>query len=61
MIYSLSLNRGPWRGDYRGNSSCWEMGEVADLTTHENGGFTDYLPVSEIPANGTLVIQLQSK
>ena len=57
---SLSLNRGPLEGRYRGALLLGE-GRVANLTTNENGGFSDYLPVSEIPANSTLVIQLRSR
>jgi glycosidase len=57
---SLSLNRGPLEGRYRGTLLLGD-GHVANLTTNENGGFSDYLPVSEIPANGTLVIQLRIK
>ena len=57
---SLSLNRGPLDGRYRGTLLLGE-GRVANLTTNENGGFSEYQPVGEIPANGTLVIQLRSR
>jgi alpha-amylase len=58
--YSLSLNRGSLAGNYQGTILLGD-GDVTNLTATDSGGFTDYLPVSEIPANGTLVVQLQSK
>ncbi len=58
--YSLSLNRGPLVGSYRGTMLLGD-GEVADLTATDTGGIMNYLPVNQIPANGTLVIQLHSK
>lgn len=56
----LSLTRGFLRGSYKGVMLLGE-GEVAELAASESGGFTDYQPVLSIPANGTLVIQLQGK
>jgi alpha-amylase len=32
---------------------------LADMTVTENGGFLDYVPLPEIPAFGTVIIQLQ--
>jgi alpha-amylase len=58
--YSLSLNRGPLVGSFRGTMLLGD-GEVADLTATDIGGIQNYLPVNQIPAIGTLVIQLQSK
>ena len=57
---SLSVNRSPLAGSYRGMTLLGE-GEIADLAVADTGGFTEYIPLYEIPANGTLVIQLQSK
>ena len=58
--YSLMLNQGPLAGSYQGTFLLGE-GEVADLTVSETGGFSDYLPVGEIPPNSALVIQMRSK
>ena len=33
-------------------------GELAPLAVNENGGFTDYVPVEEMPAQSTLIIQI---
>lgn len=56
----LTLTQGTLNGSYRGILLLGD-GEVTDLITSENGGFSGYQPVMSIPANGTLVIQLQDK
>lgn len=58
--YSLAVNRSPLTGSYRGTILLGE-GEVAEFTVTDTGGFTGYLPVVEIPGNGTMVIQLQNR
>ena len=58
--YTLSLQRSPLSGDYKGVLLLGE-GEVAELTVTDSGSFEDYQPVAEIPANGTVIIQLNSK
>jgi glycosidase len=58
--YTLSLQRSPLSGDYKGILLLGE-GEVVELTVTDSGSFEDYQPVEEIPANGTVIIQLNSK
>lgn len=57
---TLSVNRSPLAGSYRGITLLGEA-EIADLVVTDMGGFSDYIPLNEIPANGALVIQLQGK
>ena len=57
---TLSVNRSPLAGSYRGISLLGEA-EIADLVVTDMGGFSDYIPLNEIPANGALVIQLQGE
>lgn len=58
--YNLSLQRSPLSGDYEGVMLMGE-GEVTDLIVSGNGSFEAYQPVVEIPANGTVIIQLTGK
>ena len=57
---TLSVNRSPLAGSYRGIALLGEA-EIADLVVTDMGGFSDYIPLNEMPANGALVIQLQGK
>ena len=57
---TLSVNRSPLAGSYRGIALLGEA-EIADLVVTDMGGFSDYIPLNEIPANGALVIQLQGE
>jgi glycosidase len=57
---TLSVNRSPLAGSYRGIALLGEA-EIADLVVTDMGGFSDYIPFNEVPANGALVFQLQGE
>jgi len=58
--YQLSLNRGPLTGNYRGTILLGD-GQVSNFDATANGGLEAYQPLPEIPAQSTIVIQLQGR
>jgi glycosidase len=56
--YKLSLNQGPLSGSYK-SYPVLGQGTLEDLNANANGGFDEYQPGMEIPANGLVVIQLR--
>ena len=60
--YTLSLEEsGAAPGAYRVPAILGAAEPLAGLTIDENGGFTDYVPLPEIPTYGTVIVQLQFK
>jgi alpha-amylase len=60
--YKLSLDKSNIPvGKYRAFPILGTNEKLTGLTFDNNGGFSDYVPLPEIPAYGTLIIQLQSK
>lgn len=58
--YTLTLEEsGLAPGAYRAFPILGAVDELAPLTFAEDGGFSGYAPLPEIPAYGTLIIQLQ--
>ncbi|MBI4731909.1 MAG: alpha-amylase [Chloroflexi bacterium] len=58
--YSLSLEESDVApGMYRAFPILGALDELTGLTFAEDGGFVDYIPLPEIPAYETLIIQLQ--
>jgi alpha-amylase len=55
--FQLSLVKGPLSGKYKALLMLG-TGKPASLEANANGGFDPYQPVPEIPANGSLIIQL---
>ncbi|MBN2146031.1 MAG: alpha-glucosidase C-terminal domain-containing protein [Anaerolineales bacterium] len=56
--YTLSLKEGP----FSENSPAYLLygsaeGGLPELTANQAGGFTDYLPVAEIPGSGCIILQ----
>jgi len=58
--YGLSLASGPLSGKYSLFPLLGE-GKFTSPVINERGGFTDYLPLPELPANGLIILQLQKK
>ena len=58
--YALSLTEGPLSGSYQGVLLLGD-GTVKNLRAGSTGGFEDYQPLGAVPANGVIVIQLQSR
>jgi glycosidase len=56
--YSLALKQGPLAGEYAAYFLLGE-GELPALAANASGGFDAYLPLPEIPAYGSFIIQLQ--
>lgn len=56
--YNLALNQGPLSGEYKAYHLLGE-GDLPALTANAAGGFDAYLPLAEVPAYGTYIIQLQ--
>ena len=56
--YSLALAQGPLAGKYAAYTLLGE-GELPALTANAAGGFDAYLPLPELPAYGSYIIQLQ--
>ena len=56
--FSLSLDVGPLKGNYRAYPLMGE-GKLSGLKVNTNGGFDAYQPLAEIPANGLVIIQLR--
>jgi hypothetical protein len=58
--YKLSLDKSTISaGTYNAASILGAGGGLTRLTVNDQGGFSDYAPVPEIPAYGTEIIQLQ--
>ncbi|MCX6035305.1 MAG: alpha-amylase family glycosyl hydrolase, partial [Chloroflexi bacterium] len=58
--YKLSLVKSDIpAGTYHAVSILGASGELTQLTINDQGGFQDYTPQPEIPAYGTVIIQLQ--
>ena len=58
--YGLSLTTGPLSGKYRLVPLLGE-GKFTSPVINERGGFKDYLPLPELPANARIILQLQKK
>jgi alpha-amylase len=58
--YGLSLANGPLSGKYRVTPLLGE-GQFSSPEITESGGFKDYLPLPELPANARFILQLQKK
>ena len=58
--YKLSLEKSNIPAvTYRAFPILGATGELAELPFTDNGGFKDYVPLPDIPAYGTVIIQLQ--
>jgi alpha-amylase len=55
--YSLALSKSSLKGNFNLHALLGE-GSFANLTINGQGGFSNFQPLAEIPANGILVIQL---
>ena len=58
--YDLTLKEGPLSGSYRAIPVYGPQAEMPDLNANDQGGFDSYLPLPEIAAGGTIIIQLQT-
>ena len=56
--FSLSLNKSPLQSGKHPALSLIGQGLVADLTVASTGGFSNYSPISTIPAYATVIIQV---
>jgi alpha-amylase len=56
--FTLTLNQSPLKGNYHAFMLLGE-GEVKGVQMNDQGGFNDYQPLTEIPANGLVIIQLR--
>ncbi len=56
--FSLSLAQGPMKGSYR-PFIVYGSGTLAGVTANAAGGFENYAPITEIPANSLVIIQLR--
>jgi alpha-amylase len=56
--FNLTLDQGPLKGNYNAFMVKGE-GKVNSLQANNQGGFTGYQPIAEIPANGLVIIQLR--
>jgi alpha-amylase len=56
--FSLTLSQGPLKGSYHAFMVVGE-GTLPGVTANAAGGFDKYQPISEIPANGLVIIQLR--
>jgi glycosidase len=54
--YSLALSKSSSKGNFNLHALLGE-GSFANLTINDQGGFSNFQPLAEIPANGILVIQ----
>jgi hypothetical protein len=50
------LNQGPLSGKYHASIILGE-GKLMGVNANSNGGFDAYQPLTEIPANGMVIIQ----
>jgi hypothetical protein len=58
--YKLSLEKSSIpAGAYRAFPILGATDELTELTFTDKGGFKDYVPLPEIPAYGTVIIQVQ--
>lgn len=58
--YDLLLSSGPLSGKYNAVPLLGE-GKFSSLVINERGGFKDYMPLPELPANARIILQLQKK
>ena len=58
--YALKLEGSPLSGNYT-VTPLLGYGEYAPLRVNAQGGFENYLPLPQIPANGRLIVQLQKE
>jgi len=58
--YSLTLKKGPLSGEYV-PVSLWDNATIAPLTANAAGGFDGYVPLTEIPPYGVVIVRLDSK
>jgi alpha-amylase len=58
--YGLSLASGPLAGKYKVVPLLGE-GKFTSPVINERGGFKDYIPLPELPANARIILQLQKK
>lgn len=58
--YDLALKEGPLSGSYQAIPVYGTQAELPDLNANDQGGFDSYLPLPEIAAGGTIIIQLQA-
>ncbi len=58
--YSLRLENSSLSGNYT-VSPLLGYGEFASIQVNEQGGFTGYLPMPEIPANGRIILQIKKE
>lgn len=58
--YALHLEDSPLSGTYSVHPILGN-GSFSPLEMNEGGGFTDYLPISELPAYDRLILQLQKE
>jgi alpha-amylase len=56
--FSLTLTQGPLKGSYHAFMVVGE-GTLTGMTANAAGGFDKYQPISEIPADGLVIIQLR--
>jgi glycosidase len=57
--YDLALGEGPLSGTYQATLLYGGEADLPDLPANASGGFDSYLPLSEIPGGGTLIIELK--
>lgn len=58
--YALSLTNSPLSAENLTPRLIMGQGSIAPLQTGSNGGFSNYIPVSEIPPYTTFILQLKS-
>ena len=58
--YDLSLSSEPLSGKYNAGPLLWD-GKFSSPAINERGGFKDYIPLPELPANAQIILQLQKK
>ncbi len=56
--FKLSLAQGPLKGNYHA-FAVYGDGNLTGVTANAAGGFDNYPPIAEIPANGLVIIQLR--
>ncbi len=56
--FSIMLDQGPLKGNYHAYI-VYGQGNPTAISAGANGGFSQYQPLAELPANGMVVIQLR--
>jgi len=59
--YSLTISKSAMAAGTYSVLPILGSGTFSDLTTSAAGGFSKYIPTAEVPAYGTLILQLQLK